>query len=96
MSFQRVCDVMFVSLFVHLHMCHTVTSCSLHFACSLHAYLCVMSICVYVCEFIMYAASVGYMHVVHLLQATPRTMLARPSTLWRAPLSGWSVQCVRH
>ena len=39
---------------------------------------------------------VEYMHVVHLLQATPRTMLARPSTLWRSPLSGWSVQCVRH
>ena len=41
-------------------------------------------------------SSVGYMHVVHLLQDTPRTMLARPSTLWRGPLSGWSVQCVRH
>ena len=41
-------------------------------------------------------AAVGYMHVVHLLQDTPRTMLARSSTLWRGPLSGWSVQCVRH
>ena len=33
-------------------------------------------------------SSVGYTHVVHLLQATPMTMLARPSTLWRGPLSG--------
>jgi len=57
--------------------------------------VCVSQFTSYQCQ-LLQPSSVGYMHVVHLLQATPRTMLARPSTLWRGPLSGWSVQCVRH
>ena len=48
--------------------------------------VCVLCVCLSVSVYLL--CSVGYMHVVHLLQATPRTMLARPSTLWRGPLSG--------
>ena len=82
-----------VCVSLHVQLATEVEGVNLHVYSSIHSTVSPFTSCQ--CQ-LLQPISVGYMHAVHLLQATPRTMLARPSTLWRGPLSGWSVQCVRH
>ena len=64
-----------------------VTSCALYFNMKAHEmYHQIVSLCLIVYPLL----------VTQHLQATPRTMLGRPSSLSRGPLNGWCVLCVRH